>query len=95
LRSTGTRHSAATLSFGSARLTQIGPPGSSTRKISDDTPPASGCISSGVWALTPSIREIAPASSACPELASIGVKGVFSGSNVEKSPAKPLFARES
>ena len=42
LRATGARQSAATLSFGSACFTQKERPATSTRAMSEDTPPGSG-----------------------------------------------------
>ena len=48
LRSIGANQSAATLSFGKARLTQMGPSARSMHQISDDTPPGSGTAGKGV-----------------------------------------------
>src|SRR5436309_11383022 len=43
----GASHTWETRRRGSARLMQMGPLWSSTRQISEDTPPASGCTRSG------------------------------------------------
>ena len=48
LRSIGANQSAATLSLGKARLTQMGPSARSMHQISDDTPPGRGTAGKGV-----------------------------------------------
>ena len=68
LRSTGASQRAATLRRGRARFTQTGPPGNSTRQMSDETPPASGAIAGTASCPTSPMRRSAATIGARPSV---------------------------